>query len=267
MTLVLPTLSRVLSPNYSARGGQRTRLIVIHDCEGSYGGSVSWFQQTASKVSAHLVLDENGARATQMVDWRNKAWHACDFNSVSEGVEAAGYSAKGLGAPEWRALAAIVAFRLKANGLPPIFAVGGAGEGFCQHVSLGKAGGGHHDVTPDNSQVWFDFVAMVRDFYGQPMPDAWVAGSIAEESPAIPATWKPNVSAPARHDLAPPSLEWVQMELNAIGIPLVPLTVDGLDGPATQRAVRTFQARSRIGVDGDAGPETVAALKRAVAVA
>lgn len=257
---MLPTLSRINSPNYSSRNGARVRLICVHDCEGSYGGSIAWFKQAASQVSAHLVLSEDGQSATQMVDWKNKAWHACAFNSVSEGIEAAGYSAKGLGAPEWLALAAITAFRLKSNGLPPIWAEGGGGEGFCQHRDLGAAGGGHFDISP-NPAVWQSFIDMVRDAYSQPMPESWGLSATASRPPPPAPGWTAN-PAP-RHDLSPPSLDWVQAELNAMGIPLVALTVDGLDGPNTQRAVSSFQARAGIRIDGDAGPQTVAALQRA----
>src|ERR1035437_9656490 len=118
---MLPSLKFVSSPNYSSRNGNAVRLIVVHDCEGSYNGSISWFSQAASKVSAHIVLSEDGTQATQMVAWANKAWHVCSFNPVSEGIEAAGFSAKGLGAPEWLELASITAYRLHAHGLPPIW--------------------------------------------------------------------------------------------------------------------------------------------------
>src|ERR1700691_5537135 len=77
MTLILPPLSWISSPNFSSRGGQKVRLCVVHDCEGNYAGSVSWFAQARSQVSAHIVLDADGSRATQMVAFANKAWHVC----------------------------------------------------------------------------------------------------------------------------------------------------------------------------------------------
>lgn len=255
--LALPSLAWLASPNYSSRGGQKVRLIVAHDCEGSYGGSVAWFTKPASRVSAHIVLSEDGSAATQMVDWRNKAWHVCNFNPFSEGIEAAGYAAKGLGAPEWEALAAIVAFRLKANGLPPVWAKGGVGEGFEQHAGLGAAGGGHHDITSDPG-VWSAFVNMVQTAYLQPMPSSWTPFGPAAATPTPPANWMP--SATVRHDLAEGSIEWVQMHLNALGYAHPPLIVDGMMGSATEHAVAAFQTAHRLLIDGDPGPKTVAAL-------
>lgn len=255
--LTLPYLSWTPSPNYSSRGGAHVRLCVIHDCEGSFEGSISWFAQPRSQVSAHIVLSDDGTRAVQMVAWPNKAWAVCNDNSISESYEAAGYSAKGLGAPEWQSLAAITAFRLHALGLPPVYASGGNGAGFCQHVDLGAAGGGHHDVTSDPA-VWAQFEAMVQAAYAQPQPASWSSIGAPAAPPAAPAIYTP--SATARHDLAPGSLEWVQMRLNALGVAKPALTVDGLMGSNTERAVAAFQQAKGLFVDGDPGAQTIAAL-------
>lgn len=259
--LQLPALRSIPSPNYSSRGGRAVQLIVVHDCEGSYAGSVSWFARPASKVSAHWVMSEDGAQATQMVSPLNKAWHVCDFNPISEGIEAAGYSAKGLGAPEWKMLAAITAFRLKANNLPCTWASGGVGAGFCQHGDLGVVGGGHHDICPIGSDVWKAFIAMVADAYTQEMPAQWLTSVSAPVANLAPVGFKP--SGTTRHDLQPPSIEWVQMTLNALGVASPPLVVDGLDGYATQRAIVKFQQMHQLFIDGVPGPKSIAALESA----
>ena len=44
----------------SGRGGATVRLFVVHDCEGSYAGSIGWFAQVRSQVSAHIVLRKDG---------------------------------------------------------------------------------------------------------------------------------------------------------------------------------------------------------------
>ena len=49
----------------------------------------------------------------------------------------------------------------------------------------------------------------------------------------------------------------LQTALTARGYPLA---ADGIFGPATERAVKAFQTRNRLGVDGIAGPVTLAAL-------
>jgi peptidoglycan hydrolase-like protein with peptidoglycan-binding domain len=232
---------------------------VIHDCEGSFYGSVGWFLQADAQVSANIVLSEDGTMAVQMVGWANKAWHVCNFNPFSEGIEAAGYAVKGLGAPEWQALANITTYRLRANGLPCQRAnAENNWTGYCQHADLGAAGGGHHDITSD-SAVYAAFDAMVAAAYAQDMPASWGGGPIVSPLPAPPAGWSP--SGTTRHDLSVGSIEWVKMRLNALHVPTVPLTVDGLDGPSTQWAVKSFQQSHGLFVDGIAGPNTVAALQ------
>ena len=264
MTLALPNYFWHNSPNYSSRNGQRTRLIVAHDCEGSFAGSVSWFAQAQSQVSAHIVLSEDGERAVQMVAWANKAWHVCNMNGFSEGIEAAGYAAKGLGAPEWQALANLVAYRLRANNIPCQRATSAnAWTGWCQHADLGAAGGGHHDITAD-PRVTDMFAAMIKAAYDEPMPSFWGSTNLAPTpAPAAPAGWKP--SGTVRHDLSEGSLEWAQAALNKLNILTTPMVVDGLDGPTTERAMRLFQQSHGLYIDGIYGPDTEAAIAKALA--
>ena len=246
------------SPNYSSRGGAKVRLVVVHDCEGSEQGAISWFAQARSRVSAQAVLSADGKRMTRMVDWQNKAWHACNFNPVSDGIEMAGFAAKGFDAPEWQAMANVVAWRLKARGLPPTWAQRGEGAGFCSHHDLGAAGGGHYDPTTD-SAVWAHFVGLVQAAYGDAPGDA-VAPTITVPPPSAPSGWTPHGTIRHDHDVG--SFEWAQIELNALGFARPLLQVDGINGPATERAVAAFQSAHGLYVDGVYGPNTEAALIR-----
>ena len=53
-------------------------------------------------------------------------------------------------------------------------------------------------------------------------------------------------------------LDGVQAALDKLGFD--PGTIDGKNGPNTQKAVRRFQAHASIGIDGIVGPETREAL-------
>lgn len=263
-TLTLPAVVWTPSPNYSSRGGQRVRLVVIHDCEGSYAGSVSWFAMPKSQVSAHLILSEDGQRATQMVHFSNKAWHACNVNSFSEGIEAAGYATKGLGAPEWQALAALTAYRLRANGIPCQRATAANNwTGYCEHWQLGQMGGGHHDITDpvrgEAQRAAFDALVSTCSTYD--MPASWGPDKGSDVgAPLPPAGWT-SPHPGARHDFAVGSLEWVQAKLNALHI--ATLQVDGIMGGQTEIAVEGFQKKHGLTPDGIVGPATIAALKAA----
>ena len=73
-------------------------------------------------------------------------------------------------------------------------------------------------------------------------------GAIAALSLALPA----QASAGSAHIAA------LQVAMSALG--LYPHPVDGITGPWTQQAVRTFQSQHGLAVDGVAGPQTRAAL-------
>ena len=171
-TLILPPLRWVRSPNFDVGRTHPIDLVVLHDCEGNYHGSIGWFTEPQSQVSAHIVLREDGGEATQMVQFTDKAWHVVSFNSMSIGVEMAGYGAKGFDAPEWQAAANITAYLLHKFGLPPTWAHGGQGKGFTSHYDLGKLGGGHTDPTRD-PKIWQMFVDRVTAAYALVPPSSW----------------------------------------------------------------------------------------------
>ncbi len=281
MILSLPALKHVPSPNYSLRGPTPVRLFVVHDCEGSYAGSVDWFAQKASQVSAHLVLRKDGLEATQCVAMDRKAWHACAANSYSDSLELEGFEKDGFSDAELDAAAAIVAWGLKRRGLPCRWAEHGEGAGFCSHYDLGAAGGGHFDITTDRD-VWLAFAARVENAYAAlgagPAPD-WALDGLpplvaVSAPPAAPAGWTPSGATRKEPDDlpgAPPvgSILWAQEKLVALKIPLAlqpGFECDGLYGPLTKVAVAAFQKQAGFvgaDVDGQIGPITLAALDAA----
>ena len=68
------------------------RKIVIHVAEGSYSGTLSWFENCAAQASAHYVVSREG-RVAQCVRDEDMAWHAgwWDTNTHSIGIEHAGF--------------------------------------------------------------------------------------------------------------------------------------------------------------------------------
>jgi N-acetyl-anhydromuramyl-L-alanine amidase AmpD len=57
------------------RSGYKPEAIVIHICEGTLAGTVAWFKNPRSIVSAHYIVGKDGS-VTQMVAPENTAWHA-----------------------------------------------------------------------------------------------------------------------------------------------------------------------------------------------
>ena len=162
----LPTLRWEPSPNYSARGSAAINLIVIHDTEGSFNGTVEWFGGLASHVSAHLILKEDGSEAVQMVGFRQKAWACCWYNSRSINIEMAGFEKKGFSEEEWHSAAAITAYLCHRYKIPVRWAKAGSGAGIAQHRDLGRLGGGHTDATSDEGK-WLWFMGLVAKTFAE----------------------------------------------------------------------------------------------------
>ncbi len=81
----------VTSPNYNSRG-LAISAVTIHDMEGSYAGSISWFQNTGSQVSAHYCVRSSDGQITQMVLEANRAWHVGSENDYTVGIEHEGFA-------------------------------------------------------------------------------------------------------------------------------------------------------------------------------
>jgi hypothetical protein len=97
------------------------RRIVIHVAEGSYSGTLSWFENCAAQASAHYVVSREG-RVAQCVRNEDIAWHAgwWDTNTHSIGIEHAGF----IDNPDWftrsmyRASAKLSAWCCKEHKIP-----------------------------------------------------------------------------------------------------------------------------------------------------
>jgi N-acetylmuramoyl-L-alanine amidase len=77
------------------RGAGWIKYIVIHIAQGSYSGTIDWFQNPRSNVSAHYVVGRKG-KIAQCVHNEDIAWHAGNwrFNRSSIGIEHAGYGSQ-----------------------------------------------------------------------------------------------------------------------------------------------------------------------------
>lgn len=259
MTDFLPALLWRPSPNFSSRRGMRVDLVVLHDCEGGYEGSIRWFEMSQSNVSAHYVVREDGNEATQMVDLADNAWHACTFNRRSVGVELGGFASRGFGAPLLTTTARVFAFLCYHLQIPVRHARAGVGPGIASHNDLGAAGGGHHDPSDDPSFMQ-RFVSLVDDehrkghfpdMWGPPKPQKSCLLSPNDRSTSSAVT----LTVPPLPDVH--TISGLQQALKMLGYRVA---VDGDYGPETRQVVTSFQMHVGIVVDGVAGAQTEAKL-------
>lgn len=80
----------VASPYYHARGTAAS-AVTIHTMQGSYAGSISWFQNNPYSVSAHYLIRSSDGQVTQMVRESQAAHHVGSQNNYTLGIEHEGY--------------------------------------------------------------------------------------------------------------------------------------------------------------------------------
>lgn len=92
------------------RQGRSVSRILIHVQDGTQQGSIAWFRNPASNVSAHYLVSTSGD-VVQMVQESDTAWHAGNWeaNLTSIGIEHEGQPSKGPWAPTPAQLAASTA--------------------------------------------------------------------------------------------------------------------------------------------------------------
>ncbi|MFF1898288.1 N-acetylmuramoyl-L-alanine amidase [Streptomyces sp. NPDC058206] len=94
--------------------------VIIHVTQGSYAGSIKWFQDPTAEVSAHYVVRSSDGQITQTVRDSDTAYHAKQANASALGIEHEGY----IDDPSWftdtmyRASAALTRALCDKYGIP-----------------------------------------------------------------------------------------------------------------------------------------------------
>lgn len=173
---VLPELEWRPTTACSSRHGAAVELVVVHRWgvryvdrpheASSYHGVLDYLANPANRASAHIVYPGSAVPgvAAQLVRWSDLAWAEAAYNAVADDIESAdaiwlGHDPAGL-----RQLARIVACRLHARRLPPVWS---HRRGFCRHADLGSAGGSHPLCPTTDLALWRRFVVEVQAEYAR----------------------------------------------------------------------------------------------------
>jgi N-acetyl-anhydromuramyl-L-alanine amidase AmpD len=166
----------VESPNVTPTDGRAIDVVVIHTMEiAEVGGAAEtcarWFASPASEVSAHYCVD--ASEVIQCVREQDIAWHARGGNTVSIGVELAGYAGQGPRGWDdgysWAVLerAAALTAELCARYAIPVRRLRApdlvAGRrGLTGHVDVSRAYGKSDHWDPGPAFPWARFLRLVR---------------------------------------------------------------------------------------------------------
>ncbi|MFJ3296772.1 peptidoglycan-binding protein [Streptomyces bacillaris] len=221
------------SGNYVVGRKAAIDKVVIHTTQGSYAGSISWYQNPASKVSAHYTIRSSDGEVTQSVLEKDTAWHAGSVNSSSVGIEHEGY----VDNPAWyteamyRSSAALTKHLAARYNIPKTRS---------HIIGHSEAPGATH-TDPGPNWNWNHYMQLIGGTPGTPGDGLTFPSYTLQQS----GSTGPQVKA-------------IQQLLNAQGYAAG--TADGVFGPATKSATQAFQRARSLTADGAVGPKTWTAL-------
>lgn len=248
------------------RGGRAVRFIVIHHWDDpaknpTFEGTVSWFKNPNSWVSAHYVVE--AGRVACMVNESDTAWHAGDgeVNLASIGIECNPRASQG----DLQTLVELLA-DLKRRyphaqiiGHKDVVSTGCPGRYYDRMEELRR---GALTARPSNpapkhtapAPLIVDGVAgrlTIRRL--QEILGTTVDGSISSQWSGSREHWT----------AAGDGWEWVENAQGSLAIAALQQRLGGLvvDGHAGEKTVRRLQERLGVTVDGYAGAQTIRALQ------
>ncbi|WP_098012190.1 peptidoglycan-binding protein [Streptomyces sp. sk226] len=221
------------SGNYVVGRKAAVDKVVIHTTQGSYAGSISWYQNPSAKVSAHYTIRSSDGEVTQSVREKDTAWHAGSTNSSSVGIEHEGY----VDNPAWyteamyRSSAALTKHLTARYGIP---------KNRSHIIGHSEAPGATH-TDPGPNWDWNHYMRLID---GDPAPggDGLTFSSYTTQKSGSTG----------------PQVKAVQTLLTAQGYEAG--AADGSFGPTTKSAVQAFQRARSLEADGAVGPKTWTAL-------
>jgi MYXO-CTERM domain-containing protein len=77
--------------NFTPDGIESFDYVVVHTMQGSYAGTIAWFQNPNSSVSTQYVMRSSDGEVTQMVLDKDRAYHVGSMNRYSLGIEHEGF--------------------------------------------------------------------------------------------------------------------------------------------------------------------------------
>ncbi|WP_406144818.1 peptidoglycan-binding protein [Streptomyces sp. NBC_01012] len=221
------------SANFATGRTATVDKVVIHVTQGSYAGTISWFQNATSQVSSHYVVRSSDGQITQMVRDKDTAYHAKSANASSLGIEHEGF----IDDPSWftdtmyRSSAALTAHLCDQHGIP---------KDRTHIIGHSEAPGNDH-TDPGANWNWTYYMQLVGGGSGSE------ADGLSFESYTTQKSGSTGAQVKA-----------VQTLLNQQGYDAG--TEDGVFGTRTQDAVRAFQTARGLDADGTVGPQTWTAL-------
>jgi N-acetyl-anhydromuramyl-L-alanine amidase AmpD/uncharacterized protein YraI len=154
------------------------RWYIIHVAEGSYSGTIDWFQNPSANASTHYVIENDSSpELTQMVDESDIAWHGggTNYNNYSLGIEHEGWVdstywtdatyRKSARLAQWACETYGIPLRVRRYDVAPCDQANGAG-GVIGHHQIPETDCGANDHTdPGSTWNWGKFEGYLRRYH------------------------------------------------------------------------------------------------------
>lgn len=157
------------SCNYSSRNGAAITAVTVHTMQGSYAGSISWFQNCSAGVSAHYMIRSSDGQITQMVLEGEKAWHVGSENTYTIGLEHEGY----VNDPTWyttamytSSAALVKDITQSGYGIPPLSCYNGTSQGVlneCYRIKGHSHFPSQTHTDPGTNWNWPYYYSLIND--------------------------------------------------------------------------------------------------------
>lgn len=158
--------------NYTAGGINSYDYVVVHTMQGYYGGSISWFQNPMSNVSAHYCMRAEDGEVTQMVRNTDRAWHVGSNNASALGIEHEGF----IDDASWYTWQTYLSSARLARWLCDEYEIPVDRDHIVGHVELPN----QTHTDPGANWNWDLYMALVRDV----VPQAQVQGVVVDQGAA-----------------------------------------------------------------------------------
>lgn len=242
-------------------GGKRptTRGLILHVDAGGANSLQGWFNNPSAGASSHFYVKYDGT-VEQYLDADLVAWTQRAGNASCVGIETQGKGDGDWTPAQLASMVALLRWLTVRYGVPAV-SMGSSlpqARGIGYHrmgidpwrVSGGQVWGPRGKVCPGNLRV-AQFPGVVA---------AVAHGGPVADTPSVPAGGgesQEQVIARLNAGFSKAYIAAIQGKLNRLGYSL---STDGSRGPATQAAVRDFQGKNGLVVDGLPGPATNAKL-------
>lgn len=224
--------------NRTAGGMTEVHGLVLHIQDGTEAGTEAWFNDRASKASAHFLNPKAGS-LRQLIDTADRAWAQAAGNPYWISIENEGRGGDSLTATQVANAGRLLAWLHQSYATPLQLTTDTMGRGMAYHGMGGTAWGGHPDCPGSAVLAQRGAILTAAESFAEPAPVSVSLGHLISAARLDPPAAQGHTTYPA--DVRP-----VESALRAEGLLPAAYAADGSFGSVTVAAYSRWQ-QSKLG--------------------